>query len=76
MDLFALKELDISYNPLLTSSSYEALAVVIRDCRCELEKLNLEGNQLGNSNLRIVTDALSEVKFIRSLNVSKNKINC
>jgi hypothetical protein len=53
-----LKELDLSYNPLLTQSSYEALAEAIRNEKCELEKLNLEGNQIGNKNLLIVTQAL------------------
>lgn len=44
VDLYSLKELDISYNPLLTQTSYEALAEAIRDERCALEKLNLEAN--------------------------------
>jgi len=66
----------VSYNPLLTASSYELLAKLVKDERCELEKLSLEGNQMGNKNLKIVTDTLSDVKFIKSLNVSKNKLTC
>jgi hypothetical protein len=31
---------------------------------------------MGDKNLFIVTQALQEVKYIRSLNVSKNKISC
>lgn len=52
------------------------MADVIKDKRCELEKLNMEGNQMGNKSLYIVTTALEEVKYIQSLNISKNKITC
>ncbi len=58
VDLYSLKELDLSYNPLLTQTSYEALADAIRSEKCELEKLNCEGNQMGNKNLFILTQAL------------------
>lgn len=36
----------------------------------------MEGNQMGNKSLYIVTTALEEVKYIQSLNISKNKITC
>ena len=31
---------------------------------------------MGNKSLYIVTTALEEVKYIQSLNISKNKITC
>lgn len=31
---------------------------------------------MGNTNLKLIVDALAQVKHIKSLNVSKNKLSC
>lgn len=62
LDHYSLKQLDISYNPNLTNKSYEALANIILDKRCDLTHLDVEGNQMGDKNLFIITSALQEVK--------------
>ena len=52
MDRVNIKHLDISYNPNLTSKFYEALCELIEDPACSLERIEIEGNMIGDKILR------------------------
>jgi len=47
---FSINTIDISYNPLITSTGYLALANYILDPCCSLIELNVEGNFMKDKN--------------------------
>lgn len=74
LDPYAIRSIDISYNPLITSTGYLALANYILDPCCSLTDLNVEGNCMKDRNFQILTVALQEYKCIEVLNISKNDL--
>lgn len=75
LDRFSLNEIDIGLNPCLTSKSYDALAELILEKASSITVLNLDSNQMGDTNLAKLTDALAQVNYIEQLDVSNNKIS-
>lgn len=74
LDKFSLLELDISYNPGLTSKSYNVLAELIVDPALRLKSLNLDSNLIGNFNLVKLLSGLLEQNCIECLELSNCKI--
>ena len=74
MDRTLIKHLDISLNPLLSRRFYSELFELLADPACCIERLELEGNEIGDRLLQELVQALLETKNIVYLNVSKNKI--
>lgn len=51
MDRQVVRHLDISYNPLLTKRFYIELCALLADPASHLERLEIEGNNIGDSIL-------------------------
>ena len=51
MDRTTVKSLDVSYNPALTNKFYDALCKIMLDKACCLERLEVEGNKVGDKVL-------------------------
>jgi len=74
MDRTTVKSLDFSYNPALTDKFYDELCKLLLDRSCCLERIELEGNRIGDKVLQKI--CLSAVVNCRLtfLNVSKCEI--
>jgi Leucine-rich repeat (LRR) protein len=75
MDLTKLKELDLSNNPGLTDKFYSVLCEIVMDNKCYLEKLELEGNKIGDKILTKLCLAFIVRNRLKFLNVSKCAIS-
>ena len=74
MDRTTVKSLDVSYNPALTNKFYDALCKLMLDRSCNLERLELEGNKIGDKILqKICLSAVAQSK-LTFLNVSKCEV--
>lgn len=73
IDKHAVKRLDLSYNPHLTKKFYTFLAETIEDPDFNLERLELEGNKMGDHNVDIICNSLTDTGM-SYLNLSKNEI--
>ena len=58
MDRSLIKHLDISYNPLLTRRFYSELFEILADEGCIIERLELEGNKIGDGLLHELVQSL------------------
>ena len=74
MDRQTVRHLDISYNPNLTKAFYMELCEILRDPNSHLERLEIEGNYIGDTVLHELVKAMCQTKKIVYLNVSKNRI--
>lgn len=74
MDLAHVKHLDLSFNANLTSKFYIELSSILTDEKCMLERLELEGNKIGDKNLTILCAAVKSSPRLQFLNVSKCEI--
>ena len=74
MDKSLIRHLDISYNPLLTKRFYEVLVQILNEPDNLIERLELEGNKVGDSIISELVDALIQSKKIVYLNVSHNGV--
>ena len=74
MNKQVVRHLDISYNPLLTKEFYRELCEMLADKTSSLERIEIEGNMVGDQILHEMCAAMTEAKKIVYLNVSKNRI--
>ena len=74
MDRTLVRHLDISYNPLLTNKFYDELNEILADPVSNLERVELEGNMVGDLIIHEMVQAMIKTKKIKFLNVSKNEI--
>lgn len=58
MDRTLIKHLDISYNPQLSYRFYEELFEVLADPACLIERLEIEGNKIGDRLVHELMQAL------------------
>ena len=70
MDKQVVNHLDISYNPLLTKKFYNELNEILCDPTSGLERVELEGNNIGDQILHDMVQAMVTAKNIVYLNVS------
>ena len=64
MDQQTVRHLDISYNPLLTKAFYRELCTLLADPACGLQRLEIEGNEVGDAILHELCAAMSVGKKI------------
>ena len=69
-----MRHLDISNNPLLTKNFYRELCELLADKTIALERIEIEGNQVGDQIIHEMCKAMIAAKKIVYLNVSKNNI--
>jgi hypothetical protein len=71
-----IRTLDLSYNPGLTRGFYKCFCnIYLQDERNQLLKLLLEGNKIGDSEVKMICNALVESNsHLSLLNLSKNDI--
>jgi hypothetical protein len=74
MDKQVVLHLDISNNPLLTKKFYIELNSLLADEACALERIEIEGNNVGDAIIHEMVQAMIKAKKIVYLNVSKNGI--
>ena len=74
MNKQVVRHLDISDNPLLTKAFYSELNELLSDNTVALERIEIEGNNVGDQILHEMCTAMIEAKKIVYLNVSKNRI--
>ena len=74
MDKTLIRHLDVSYNPQLSKRFYDELVQVLSDPACHIERLEIEGNKVGDRVLHDLVEALILTKNIQYLNVSRNNI--
>ena len=74
MDRLNIKHLDLSYNPSLTAKFYDCLNEIIEDPSCSLERIEVEGNMLGDKGIEHMCQSIINAKKLVYLNVSKNNI--
>lgn len=74
MDRHVVRHLDISYNPLLSIRFYMELCELLADPSSHLERLEIEGNNIGDGMLHELVQAMVKAKKLVYLNVSKNRI--
>jgi len=75
MDKVLIRHLDISNNPQLTRRFYDELSLILAEPGNLLERVELEGNNIGDRQLHELVTAMTAAKQIVYLNVSKNKIS-
>lgn len=71
IDRQLISHIDISYNPRLTSAFYDVLNSILEDPGYLLERVELEGNNIGDKKLGDLVDAILVNKNITYLNVSR-----
>jgi len=69
-----IKSLDLSLNPMISKEFYNVLAEYIDDPLTELQKLQLEGNKIGDFNIQKLCSKIEENIKITYLNFSNNDI--
>jgi len=74
MDKQVVRHLDVSYNPLLTKKFYDELNLYLADESCHLERVEIEGNNIGDRVLHDMVQAMITSKKIVYFNVNRNKI--
>jgi len=74
MDKTVVRHLDISQNPMLTKKFYTKLNQLLADESCALERIEIEGNNVGDSVIHEMVQAMIVSKKIVYLNVSDNGI--
>ena len=74
MNLQVVRHLDISDNPLLTKNFYRELCELLADNTVALERIEIEGNNVGDQIIHDMCTAMVQAKKIVYLNVSKNNI--
>ena len=74
MNKQVVRHLDISDNPLLTKNFYNELSEMLADSSIALERIEIEGNNVGDQVLHEMCKSMIEAKKIVYLNVSKNRI--
>lgn len=74
MDKNVVRHLDISQNPMLTKKFYTELNQLLADESCALERIEIEGNNVGDSVIHEMVQAMIVSKKIVYLNVSDNGI--
>lgn len=74
MDRTLIRHLDVSYNPQLGRRFYEELVQVLSDPASHIERLEIEGNRVGDRVLHDLVEALLLTKNIQYLNVSRCNI--
>ena len=70
MDKKTVRHLDLSYNPLLTKKFYNELNELMADESCNLERIEIEGNNVGDTVLHTMCEAMIATKRIVYLNVN------
>ena len=60
MDMSTVRHLDLSENPLLTKKFYRALCDIIASEDCALERLEIEGNNVGDLVIHEMVEAMRE----------------
>ena len=74
IDRQLISHIDVSYNPRLTNSFYKVLCSVLEDPGYLLERIELEGNNIGDERLGALVDSILVNKNITYLNVSRCEI--
>ena len=74
MDKNVVSHLDISQNPMLTKKFYTELNQLLADETCALERIDIEGNNVGDAIIHDMVQAMITSKRIVYLNVSDNGI--
>ena len=74
MDKTQIRHIDISYNPRLTKKFYDALVKVMSDSFCMIERIEIEGNKVGDKTLQDLVRAIIYTQRLVYLNVSRNMI--
>ena len=74
MNLQVVRHLDLSNNPLLTKVFYNELCGLLADNTVALERIEIEGNNVGDKVIAEMCKAMMIGKKIVYLNVSKNNI--
>ena len=74
MDKTTVKCLDVSYNSALTDKFYDALCKLLLDRSCCLERIELEGNRIGDKILHKICLSAVVNNRLTFLNVSKCEI--
>jgi len=69
-----VRHLDISNNPHLTKKFYIELNDLLADESCALERIEIEGNNVGDGIIHEMVKAMITAKKIVYLNVSNNGI--
>ena len=74
MDKSLIRHLDISYNPQLSFNFYQELIEILSDPGNVIERLEVEGNRIGDRLIHELVEAMMKSKSIVYLNVNRNKI--
>ncbi len=69
-----LLHLDLGLNPSIGSHFYEVLAEFLEDPGTYLQRLNLEGNKMGDTNFQPVARALEYNARMKYINFSQNEL--
>ena len=75
MDKGLIRHLDISYNPQLTHRFYNELIEILAEQGNVIERLEIEGNKIGDRLLHELVEAMIQSKSIVYLNVNNNNIS-
>ena len=67
-----LRSLRLSSNPRITARGCQSLAVLLENPRCNLEKLNLYNNNVGNEGALIFANALASNHKLTTLGLNGN----
>jgi len=71
-----LRNLDLSGNMIsITTNGFKAIATLLEDSSCNLEELNLEGNNIQNERVHIFARAIAENTKLKSLILSGNSVS-
>jgi hypothetical protein len=71
-----LRHLDLSCNMIsITTNGFKAIATLLEDPSCNLEELNLEGNNIQNERVHLFATAIAKNTKLITLNLANNSIN-